>query len=256
MMTFDAASFQADFFARAPLAESVMKLFDALPHTYFYAKDRESRFVKVNHPFLENHGLSEEWEAIGKTDRDLHPPIMAEAYIAEDQRVMASGEAIPGQIWPVLHRRQLPRWYVSTKVPLYSATGEVMGLAGAMYRIADPDDLAQFFHELTPVVRYFDQHYAETISMKEMAQLAGQSATHFHRRFRQLLHMNPTEYLRTVRIQNSQHLLATTSRSLADIATAVGFTDQSHFTKRFRQSTGLTPDVYRRRFMQTIASSK
>lgn len=255
MTTFDAKQFQSEFFQRLPLADSVMRLFDALPHTYFYAKDRESRFVKVNHPFLENHGLSREEEALGKTDRDFHPPILAEAYIAEDRRVMARGEVVPGQIWPVLHRRQLPRWYVSTKAPLFGADGKVIGLAGAMYRIADPDDLTRYFQELTPVVRYFDQHYAETISMKEMAQLAGQSATHFHRRFRQLLHMNPTQYLRTVRIQNAQHMLTTSSRSLADIATAVGFTDQSHFTKRFRQSTGLTPDVYRRRFMSPSVSS-
>ena len=39
-----------------------------------------------------------------------------------------------------------------------------------------------------------------------------------------------------------------TDRPLAEIAAATGFTDQSHFTRRFRQTTGLTPDAYRRRF--------
>ena len=36
----------------------------------------------------------------------------------------------------------------------------------------------------------------------------------------------------------------------AEIATLTGFTDQSHFTKRFRQTTGLTPDAYRKRFQR------
>jgi transcriptional regulator GlxA family with amidase domain len=65
-----------------------------------------------------------------------------------------------------------------------------------------------------------------------------------------LLRMSPSAYLRTVRVQASRRLLTTTSRTLAEIAAAVGFTDQSHFTKRFREVTGITPGEYRRRFVK------
>lgn len=250
MTTATPREFQAAFFRRAPLAETVMRLFDALPQTYFYAKDCGSHFIKVNHPFLENHGLVDETEAIGKTDRDFHPPVMAEAYIAEDRRVMASRAPLAGQVWLVHERRQMPRWFISTKVPLFDAAGEVIGLAGAMYRIAEPEDQKRTFQELLPVVKHVEANYASNVSMAEMARLAGLSTTHFNRRFRQLLRMTPTDYLRIVRIQAAQHLLTTTSRSLSDIADAVGFTDQSHFTKRFRKTTGLTPDAYRKRFVR------
>lgn len=248
-----AAAFQTDFFRRCPGSHAVMRLFDVLPHVFFYAKDHASRFVKVNHLFLENKGLQHEWQAIGKTDRDFFPPVMAEAYIAEDQRVMESGEISPGQVWQVLFRQVSPRWYVSTKAPLFDTLGRVIGLTGAMYRIEEPKVLAQYFQELMPVVDFVNRNYGESISMVEMARLAGLSSTHFNRRFKQLLRFTPTDYLRTVRIQAAQQLLAATSRSLSDIATSVGFTDQSHFTRRFRETTGLTPEVYRRRFVQTPA---
>ncbi len=245
--------FQAAFFARHPLAESVMSLFDVLPQTYFYLKDRDSRFVKVNHLFLENHGLQDEAQAIGKTDRDFHPPLMAEAYIREDRRVMASRQRQPGQVWLVLHRRSVPRWYVSTKTPIFDVTGEVIGVAGAMYRIEQQEEMAQYLQELLPAARYIEKHYAEPISMAEMAELSKLSSTHFNRRFRQLLRVSPTEYLRAVRVQAAQSLLATTSRTLADIAVAVGYTDQSHLTRRFREVTGMTPAAWRKRFvMQTV----
>ena len=65
---------------RMPLAESVIQLFNALPQTYFYAKDTESRFVKVNRLFLENHGLEDESQALGRTDHDFHPPLMSGRY--------------------------------------------------------------------------------------------------------------------------------------------------------------------------------
>lgn len=249
----DPASFQAAFFARAAGAASLIELFRALPHTYFFAKDRRGRFVAVNHLFLDNHGLPEEAAAIGRTDRDFHPPLLAEAYIAEDERVMASGRPLAGQLWMVPHRRGAPRWYVCTKVPLCDARGDVIGIAGAMERVNDPSLLSHHFAELLPVIRHVEEHYPGTISMAEMARLARLSPTHFNRRFRQLLRMTPTAYLRSVRVQRARTLLATTTKPLAEIAALTGFTDQSHFTKRFRQTTGLTPDAYRKRFQGRAA---
>jgi AraC-like DNA-binding protein len=243
-------SFQKAFFQQHPLAESLIRLFDSLPDTYFYAKDRNGRYVKVNHLFVENHGLEDEFQAIGKTDRDLQPPLMAEAYMNEDRRVMASRKALPGQIWLVLHRRSVPRWYVSTKTPLFAPNGDVIGIAGAMYRIQQQDELGQYFQELKPVIQFIHEHYAEHISMATMARSIKLSSTHFNRRFRQLIRMTPVQYLRAVRIQAAQALLTTTTKGLSEIALAVGFADKSHLTRRFREVTGMTPTAFRKRFVK------
>lgn len=244
----DPLDFQAAFFTRYPLAEQVMGLFDALPNVSFYAKDRLSRFVKVNGRFLEHFGLHDERDVLGRTDRDLSPPAMAAAYIEEDQRVMAGRKPIPGQVWLVYRARRLPQWYVSSKAPLFDADGHVIGLAGAMYPIDQPHELAAYTHELEPVVRHIEQHYAQSISMVQMARLAKLSRTHFNRRFQQVFRMTPLAYLRTIRVQAAQRLLAGTLQELAAIAVDTGFTDQSHFTRRFREATALTPAAYRRRF--------
>lgn len=227
-----------------------MALFDSLPQTYFYAKDTHSRFVKVNQLFLDNHGLEDETEALGKTDRDFHPPLLAEAYMEEDRRVMASRRPLPGQVWMVLHRRRTPRWYVSTKIPLFDDQGRVVGIAGAMYRIEQQQELKRYLQEIMPVAQYIEKHYAEPISMTDMAEMAGLSSTHFNRRFRQLLRVTPMQYLRSVRVQAARQLLTTSSKTLAQISVDVGYTDQSHFTKRFREVTGMTPAAYRKRFVR------
>jgi len=245
-------SFKTIFFAKSPVARSVIELFNALPQTYFYAKDRKSRFVKVNQQFLENLGLNDESEAIGKTDHDFHPSVMAEAYIAEDRRVMEGRKQISGQTWLVPHLRQVPRWYVSTKIPLFDPEGRVIGIAGAMYRIEQPQQLQKYFQELMPVVDYIEKHFSDSISMAEMAELAGLSSTHFNRRFKKLLRFTPRRYLVTIRVQAAQSLLATTRRELSDIAVSVGFVDQSHFTRRFRETTGMTPLAYRTRFVRDL----
>ena len=129
---------------------------------------------------------------------------------------------LTGKVWLVLHRCSTPRWYVSTKAPLFDVAGKSIGSAGAMYRIEQSKELAHNFQELLPAVRQIKKRYSESISMAAMAEVAGISPTHFNRRFRQLLRMTPTQYLRRVRVQSAQRLLTTTSRSLADIALAVG----------------------------------
>jgi hypothetical protein len=59
-----------------------------LPQPIDFHQDGAGRFVKVNQLFLENHGLESDLQAIGRTDRDFHPPLMAEAYMEEDRRVI------------------------------------------------------------------------------------------------------------------------------------------------------------------------
>ena len=250
MTTFSPQLFQLDFFRRCPAAATVMTLFDSLPNVAFYAKDTQSRYVRVNPTFVAIHDANDEADMLGQSDRDFHPPALAEAYIAEDRRVMKARRPIASQVWLVLHLRSLPHWYVSTKVPLFDQSGSIMGIAGAMYVIEQPVEQHRYFQELFPVIRHIEEQFAETISMARMAALAGLSSTHFNRRFQQLLRMSPTAYLRTVRIQAARRLLSTTSRVLADIAHETGFTDQSHFTRCFRETTGLTPGDYRGRYQR------
>jgi len=245
------SAFSDAFYEQHPGARSVIGLFEHLPAVFFYAKDRQHRYVWVNQRTLaEVFGLDSIEDLLGRTDLDFQPPALAEAYHAEDRRVMDSAEAIPNQVWLVPHVRGTPRWYVSSKTPLFAVDDSVIGIAGVMYPIATPEEQASFFRELSPVIRFIEENYTETISMKDMAEMAGLSATQFNLRFRSVLRMSPTDYVLSRRIQDAQKRLTESSESIADIGINVGFVDQSHFTKRFRKVTGMTPLAYRKRFRQ------
>ena len=239
------------FFQQHPDARNVIELFDHLPSALFYAKDARHRYVAVNRRTLTDvFGLENLEDILGRTDNDFQPPALAEAYHAEDRRVMESRRPIPNQVWLVPHVAGTPRWYVSSKTPLFAPDATVIGIAGVMYPIETPEEQASFFHELLPAVRFMDANYATTISMKNMAQIAGLSATQFNYRFRAILRMSPSEYVLSRRIQDAQNRLTATSQSITEIGIAIGFFDQSHFTKRFRRVTGMTPLAYRKRFRQ------
>jgi AraC family transcriptional regulator len=67
------------------------------------------------------------------------------------------------------------------------------------------------------------------------------------RLFRQTLGVSPHQHVIQVRVNNARSLLSAGSgrRSLAEIASAVGFADQSHLTRHFKRITGVTPRQFR-----------
>ncbi|MEM0897822.1 MAG: helix-turn-helix domain-containing protein [Verrucomicrobiota bacterium] len=240
--------FDEGFFRRYPLARNVASLFNFLPNVIFYAKDREGRFVAANAAMAEAKMVIEPQAILGRNDHDFHPPVLADAYVAEDRRVMESGNALPNQMWFVLDHRGRPGWFNSSKVPLQDGDESVVGVAGARYSIETPQELEWQFKALAPVIRHMEIHYTERIPMREMAELAGLSSTHFNRSFQELLGMTPTRFLHSMRLERARQLLASTDRNIGEIALETGFYDQSQFTKNFRQQMGMTPRAYRMRF--------
>ncbi len=230
------------------MALALVSLFDQVPGVIFYAKDRDSRFVAANAAMLAAKNLTDPSDFLGLTDRDFHPAPLAEAYLAEDFAVMESGEALPNQVWFVLDASGRPGWFNSSKVPLRNESGQVCGIAGIRYGIETSEEKQIQFQALAPVIQHLEENFAEKISMKQMAKLAGLSSTHFNRRFRKMIGMSPTRFLHSLRIEYARQLLARSDRPVGEISLETGYHDQSHFTRHFRKLAGMTPRMYRSSF--------
>jgi transcriptional regulator GlxA family with amidase domain len=81
-----------------------------------------------------------------------------------------------------------------------------------------------------------------------MAALAGLEERTFLRRFHKATGLKPTEYYQHIRISKARTLLELTTRTVDQIAWAVGYEDPGAFRKVFQKLMGLSPRDYRRRF--------
>jgi transcriptional regulator GlxA family with amidase domain len=97
-------------------------------------------------------------------------------------------------------------------------------------------------------LRRVQDHIAANLGQKitneALAQVAKLSPSHFARAFKDSQGVAPHRYILECRVKRTQELLAT-DLSLSEIAVEVGFSDQSHLTRWFREIVGVTPGSYR-----------
>ena len=101
---------------------------------------------------------------------------------------------------------------------------------------------------------YIHDHFAEKISVRDLAAAAFLSERECYRVFQNCLHMTPTEYLTSIRLQMACRMLAETRESVTDIGHACGLGSSSYFGKTFREHTGYTPLEYRRKWQDNDKS--
>ncbi|MDR0896433.1 MAG: PocR ligand-binding domain-containing protein [Oscillospiraceae bacterium] len=94
-------------------------------------------------------------------------------------------------------------------------------------------------------IAHIARHYAEPLTLETVAAEAGLSPAYFSTLFKQVSGVSFRAYLNQVRVEESKRLLSATDYPLVDIAMAMGFTDQSYYSKVFKKYTGLTPKQYR-----------
>jgi AraC-like DNA-binding protein len=97
-------------------------------------------------------------------------------------------------------------------------------------------------------LRRVQDHIAANLGQKitnqALAQVAKLSPSHFARAFKDSQGVAPHRYILECRVKRTQELLAT-DLPLSEIAVEVGFSDQSHLTRWFREFVGVTPGSYR-----------
>ncbi|TYC56935.1 helix-turn-helix domain-containing protein [Marinobacter sp. BW6] len=95
---------------------------------------------------------------------------------------------------------------------------------------------------------WLEQHYAEPISIDDVAGVAGLGTRTFKRRFKEATGETPIGYLQHLRIEAAKHKLESSREQTARIIWAVGYEDASSFRRLFKRTVGCTMEQYRKRF--------
>ncbi len=94
---------------------------------------------------------------------------------------------------------------------------------------------------------YIAAHFCEDISVKQLADMAHMSATHFSRVFKQISGFSPYDYVVNVRLNRAKELLLRSDLSVTRIAYETGFNSEANFVYCFTKNEGISPGKFRKR---------
>ena len=227
-------------------------LFDHLPGTLFFAKDRDGRLMAGNPAFVRRCGFETEEEIIGLTDSSIFSPRLAEKYRRDDEQVVAGGKPLLGliELFPNLEGR--PEWFITDKLPLFDTAGKICGLCGTVRSYEAQRAAMQPYLELATVADHLKLHFRDKLDVPSLARMAHMSVRQFERKFRATFQMTPQEYMIRMRVIEACDLLARTNEPVTSVALEAGFYDHSDFARQFRRQMGQTASQYRQERLKEI----
>ena len=101
---------------------------------------------------------------------------------------------------------------------------------------------------LLEIARYMQTHYNEKLSLKKLGQVFHMSPKYFSCFFQKHFSRNLTDYLTSIRIECAKKMLVESDADTELISLQAGFSSSSYFIRIFRESLGLTPGQYRKKY--------
>ncbi len=219
-------------------------LFDALPDVVFFVKDERGRYLRVNETLTRRCGFAHKRALLGRTAAEVFPEPLGATFAAQDQRVIARGQALHDELELHLFPNRAPGWCLTHKWPIREA-GRIVGLIGISRDLGAPDPAHPVYSRLHRAVEHLHRHYDSAVSIAALARSAKLSVAQLERHCKRVFGLTPRRLLVKVRIDAAMALLAG-DRRVAEVAHACGYADQSAFTRQFRAVVGITPTIYRR----------
>jgi transcriptional regulator GlxA family with amidase domain len=109
-----------------------------------------------------------------------------------------------------------------------------------------PKTISHDVHEIVKqATSYIRSHSSESLTINDIARALGKSRRHLHRLFKQQMHVSPTDYLKSLKMEKARELLKNATLSVKEVAAQAGFSDVNVFSRAFRKHWGSSPSEAR-----------
>jgi AraC-like DNA-binding protein len=240
-------SLRNDFFETTEVIHGVEKLFDGVSDIVFFIKDTQGRYMAVNDTLAVRCGLANKEAVIGRRADELFPPPLGEAFARQDLAILAGGPGFRDHLELHLYPGGKSGWCLTYKEAILSKRGGVAGVCGISRDLHSPGGQDGDFPALSAAIEHIHQHFDEPLRLTTLANIAGMSVYQFDQRIRSLFRVTAGQFLVKVRIEAACKRLTRTNDPIATIALDCGYSDQSAFSRQFRQVVGISPLAYRRK---------
>ena len=221
-------------------------VFDCLPDLVFFIKNVRGEYGVVNETLVERCGKRQKSDLLGRRPDEVFPAPLGRSYRAQDEQVLRSGDPILDQLEMHFYPNGRRGWCITNKFPMRGRGGAVTGLFGFSRDLQAANERSEDYSQVAAAVRRIHTQFDQPLKVKDLAKQAGLSVYQFDRRMRRIFRISAGQLIQKVRLDAALHRLRETDDSIAEVASACGYSDQSAFTRRFRETIGMSPTEFRR----------
>ncbi len=221
-------------------------LFDHLTDLVFFFKNRAGAYVVVNRSLAERCGFQRKSDLIGKTADQVYPEPLGQRYRQQDDNLLQTGKPFLNQLELQIYPSRSTGWCITHKVPLKGKQQEVVGLVGISKDLHAPSEKSEDYTPVADTIQYIQTHFDSPLKVSDLARRAGLSAYQFEQRMYRIFELTAGQFIQKVRMDAAVRRLEETEDAIVQIALDCGYSDQSTFSRQFKQVVGLSPGQYRR----------
>jgi AraC-like DNA-binding protein len=240
------------FFRRTIEPQQLLQPFDRIPGVIYFVKDAESRLMAISSQAIEPLGFRSEEEIIGLKPHEFMAKEIADQYVAGDRAVLTTGEPLLNIIEIGVTPQGGWDWIFTDKYPLRDHAGQIVGLVGITQSLETRRQILAHLGLVGKAADYVRQHLGEPLPLAALAEHVALSERQLQRLFHRVFGMTIHQFVIRSRIHAAIQTLTQTDRPIAEIAAMYGFSDQSAFTNRFREITGMSPRAYRNKYVEQL----
>lgn len=221
------------------------QLFDQVPDIAFFIKDHLGRYVAANQTLCHRCGVDSKSKLLGRTADELFPAPLGTAFADQDRQVLKQARRVNAQLERHLYPDGHEGWCLTYKEPILDEKKMIIGISGISRDLHTYTDHKDSLSSVSKVLEHIQNNIDAPLRLPELAENVGLSVYQLDQRIRSIYQISSGQLITRTRIDAACHMLTASSKAISNIAQDCGYSDQSAFSRQFKQTTGMTPKAYR-----------
>ncbi len=245
MMNYRTASLEA-------LPSALLReVFDHVRDAPFCVKDSDLCFIEGNAAMFALCGAAHLEAIIGARSQDFFDAETSQAWDDSDRAVMQSRRPLRRVIMRTVTKRRRVVWLVVGRWPMFDAHGNVIGVTSISQRLPASARKEQSYQRVKSIAEDIQRDPEAAIDVAELAKRHRISVSQLDRDFNFVFGFGPRRFLTNQRLERAIDLLGG-QHSIAEVAQACGYKDQSAFARQFGVAFGMSPSKFRDKHVRSL----
>lgn len=220
------------------------EVLDHLNNAPFCIKDCDLRHVGANAAMAEVCGAASRAKLVGTRASEFFDEATSQAWEDCDREVIRSKRPSRQLMAKVVSAHGRPFWLLVGRWPIFGPRREVIGIAAIAQRLEMPERKEQTYRRVAEASQLLQGNLARPIDVGELAARFSVSVSQLERDFVSVFGVGPRRLFTKLRLELAVDLLSGDC-SIADVAHACGYKDQSAFSRQFGATFGMSPSKFR-----------